>query len=113
MMTLPDLLMQRRDELKLSLGDISKVTKLSKSALSLIERGETNNPTLDTLDALARGYRLPLEVVVAHAIGRQLSRDDLAARLANLLSGLPEIEQREILTTIEALSDAKRQRLGL
>lgn len=53
-----------RQEKKLSLSELAKISDVSKSMLAQIERGE-GNPTLSTLWKIANGMQIPFNSLVA------------------------------------------------
>ena len=51
-----------REESKLSMDELSKLSGVSKSMLAQIERGE-ENPTISTLWKLSNGMKLPFDAL--------------------------------------------------
>ena len=112
MTELGDYIRTRREELNLSLADVSKMAGTTKSNISLLERGESGNPKVETLDGLARALRTPLDTLVRLALRRELSRTDLEQDLAARLESLPLSDRLEMLTLLDAMVAAKLRRPG-
>ena len=51
-----------REEKKLSMEELSKLSSVSKSMLAQIERGE-GNPTLSTLCKISNGMKVPFDAL--------------------------------------------------
>ena len=62
-MSLSERLRRKRKKLELTLKDVNKLTGLSVSFLSEIERGKTN-PSIDTIRKLANCYNVPVSDLV-------------------------------------------------
>jgi len=58
-----------REEKGLSLGDVSELTGMDRSALSKLEAGHRPNPTIDTLVRYAEAVGKRLEVTVVDPTG--------------------------------------------
>lgn len=72
---LEDLLRQlraAREEMGLSLSDVSARTGMDRSALSKLETGRRPNPTLDTLARYAEAVGKRLEISLGEACGGSL-----------------------------------------
>ena len=54
-----------REESKLSMDELSKLSGVSKSMLAQIERGE-ENPTISTLWKLSNGMKVPFDALTVH-----------------------------------------------
>ncbi len=66
-------LRQAREQRKLSLADLSTLTGIDKAAISRIENGLAENPTIGTISRLARslGKRLRIELDDEHSVAAQ------------------------------------------
>lgn len=53
-----------RSRKRITLAELSKRTDLSESYLSLLERGERKDPTLSTIEAIAKGLEIPLSLLI-------------------------------------------------
>lgn len=82
---------KRREELEYSLRDLAEKSGLSKSYLSRIENGEAGSLTLEALDGLAKGLRVPFETILRAA------------------KGLPPVEEEAKQLANEALFDGLRR----
>lgn len=61
----------RRGDLKLSQRELAKAAGMSNNTLAAIEAGRVlKSPDLDTIDCLAKGLRVPPEVLTAIARGK-------------------------------------------
>jgi transcriptional regulator with XRE-family HTH domain len=89
-----------RSRKKLTLAQLARRTNLSESYISLLERGERKDPTLSSIESIARGLEVPMSLLVF------LGSD------ASETSSLP-VEVREKLSTaiVQLLqaTDADRQ----
>ncbi len=63
--TLAQTLRDARLSKKLTLGEVSKETRLSVSYLSELERGEKGNPSAIILFKISKGYGVPLEELMS------------------------------------------------
>jgi DNA-binding XRE family transcriptional regulator len=60
-------LKQARKEKRLSLADVAKRSGIDKAALSRIENGQNTNPTIGTLETIARSIGARLRFRLEHA----------------------------------------------
>ena len=103
---LGDFVRRIRNEKGLSLSDVSKQSALlglpiSGSYINRIERNPKLRPTLDTLKALAHGLGVPLEELLAHAIGK-MSRDEAdELRLVSRFRELSSQRKSDVWTMIQ------------
>jgi XRE family transcriptional regulator, regulator of sulfur utilization len=83
----------RKNVHNLTLSEVSEKTKLSVSFLSDVERGRTN-PSLDTLDTLAKFYEVNLSELIDNEEKIPLAENDLLpVGLREFISEDPSIER--------------------
>lgn len=87
---------QKRVELGLSLQDVAVQADISVPYLCQLERGQKTNPTLSTLERLARALNLPLHVQDPGADDSLGACRDLIYRV---IANLPDTEQRKMVAT--------------
>lgn len=79
-----------------SYRDLEEKTKVSRGSLeNIIGQQNTDFPKLETLNKLAKAYRLPLWRIIEMAgieLGLPGTPDDLARRLTSLGDRIPEIQ---------------------
>lgn len=109
-MTLGTFIKQRREELGYSLAQVGQRGRVSKAIVSQIERNEVPNPTINTLNGIAKGINVPLETLARLAVGNELLRPALEREVAAIIHDLPPSDQMEILTMIETLAAGRRKR---
>jgi transcriptional regulator with XRE-family HTH domain len=85
--------------------------KISDSYLSKILNGSADNPTIDALQALARGLGVPARVVILKAIGEDLEdgedfRESLLYLLYEKLKGASPDQKRLIQQMVEMLLES-------
>jgi len=100
-MPLSNLLRRRRKKLELTLKDVNKLTGLSVSFLSEIERGKTN-PSIETIQKLANCYNVHVSDLVPDE-NRTLP-DSLEE--ARVQFGIPD-EIIDLMLQVEFRSDKK------
>ncbi len=54
-----------RIKIGISLTELSKISGVSKSYLSLIERGKQKNPSIEVLEKLAKALRIDVHLLIA------------------------------------------------
>lgn len=87
---------QKRLELGLSLQDVAVQAEISVPYLCQLERGQKTNPTLQTLERLARALNLPLQVQDPSADDSLAAARDLIQRT---IKNQSEMEQRKMIAT--------------
>ena len=92
---------ERRKEAKLSQADLSKLTKLSVPRISDIERAVAN-PTLDTLEALARVLNVALVDLLDYD-GSLRNTDRMKEEIAASLDHFDATQLRTIFSLIRVM----------
>ncbi|MBU9722454.1 MULTISPECIES: helix-turn-helix domain-containing protein [Bacillaceae] len=64
-MTIGDMIRRRRKEKGISLSELSRMTGVSKSYLSYIERGMKQNPSIDVVKRIFHSLNLPITVLTS------------------------------------------------
>lgn len=83
----------RKNKLKLTLSEVSEKTNLSVSFLSDVERGKTN-PSLTTLETLARFYKVNISELIDEEFNRPLDNIELLpSGLLELINEDPNIDK--------------------
>ncbi|MCM3765813.1 helix-turn-helix domain-containing protein [Neobacillus niacini] len=70
------ILQRLRKEKGLSITKLSILTGISKSYISLLERGIQTNPSLDILEKIAQALQVDVEYLVKNRIGTSPSNND-------------------------------------
>ncbi|GIO01064.1 helix-turn-helix domain-containing protein [Brevibacillus laterosporus] len=118
--TLGELVKEKREELGVSLSEVSRITGISKGVISKIENGETKRPELRTLKPIADVLNIPYEEIiegyikVEHRFGilhdflmevAEISKPDLMEKVAVKFlesSKKDSVESLEVLFRITA-----------
>lgn len=58
-----DIIRKKRKERGMSLSELSRVTGVSKSYLSYIERGMKRNPSIDVIKRIFQSLNLPITTI--------------------------------------------------
>lgn len=113
--SLGDLIKKKREEIGMSLSELSRLTRISKGVLHYIEAGETKRPELKTLKPIADVLSLPYKEIVEHYIEVEQRVEALYKLLAeaNEISNIPFISKvaRKILESPSEDTYTSLQRL--
>jgi transcriptional regulator with XRE-family HTH domain len=106
--SLGDFIRRVRTEKGLSLADVERESarhgrRIAGSYVNRIENGVSNRPTADRLEAIARGLRIPVEELFAHATGKGLVNGADADRMRALamFDGLSPERRADVLKLLE------------
>ncbi|MCR8995215.1 helix-turn-helix domain-containing protein [Brevibacillus laterosporus] len=73
--TLGELIKRKREDLGISLSEVSRKTGISKGGISKIENGETKGPELSTLKPIADVLEIPYEEIIEYCIRAEYRYD--------------------------------------
>lgn len=98
----------RRMELGMSVHDVGRRASLSGAYISRLERGETTNPTVLSLEAIAGALRVKYETLSDIVRSVELSQDRLdddlrRQRIVNMYEQLPQDKQHLAIALLRAL----------
>lgn len=82
-------------------GDTKK-ERISQSSVSKIINGDTKNPKIPTLKALAKGLGIPEAELIAVTTGKQ-AESVISRTIASYINELPENVQEDVLLIVESL----------
>jgi len=60
-----DIIRQKRKEKGISLSELSRMTGVSKSYLSYIERGMKKNPSIDVIKRIFHSLHIPISILTS------------------------------------------------
>jgi transcriptional regulator with XRE-family HTH domain len=110
-------LKDRRKELRLTLREMEERTGLSKTYLNNLERNIRHNPTPESIEAIAAGYRVPASAVYRLSVGRSeedpVSSNRALWALFERMANLPSATLTDILPLIDAMVARREEIDGL
>ena len=92
---------ERRKKTKLSQAALSKQTNLSIARISEIERGKAN-PTLDTLEALAKTFNVSVVDLLDYE-GSLTSADAIRGKISDSLGRFDEKQLQTVLSLVRTM----------
>lgn len=67
-----DIIRQKRKEKGISLSELSRMTGVSKSYLSYIERGMKRNPSIDVIKRIFHTLHIPISILASEEENRNI-----------------------------------------
>ena len=105
-------LQNEMNERRISQSELARLSGLNRAIISKVVNSETE-PTVNTIEALARGLGLPPEHVFLAVISVQAHESDpLASEAAHLVGLLPEEQKQIAVDYIRFLLEMEEKRRG-
>ena len=112
-MSLGAKLIELRQRSGKSLQDVADTLGVSKTHIWSLEKGQSENPSMDLLTKLANLYKVPVDFLAGTMVGEAATADDAEAlRFFRDFQQLDEAEQRILQDTLEAFLKRKPSRDG-
>ncbi|MBA4531576.1 helix-turn-helix domain-containing protein [Brevibacillus halotolerans] len=94
--SLGELIKMKREDMEISLSELGRLSGVHKSALARIENGETKQPKLQTIKAIADVLELPYKEIVEHYI----KIEQRAEVLQELILEAIEVSQFQLIPNV-------------